>query len=224
MGRSGTTWVSHWLAQNPEVATANETYFSLNVLTFLQTDQNPKGFVATAEARPFIQTVFARHAGGRRVFVEKSPARLVIEGVGAIEEMILAVLPEARILLFMRDGKDYVHSALNVPWKRKQPPVVSAVVQSWVTEMTYIAERRQRPETLVLRYEELITEPERMSREIANHIGISLHAPLRPWAEPINTVHREHDPERWRWLLADHRETLQKMNPLLERFGYAVVS
>jgi len=82
--------------------------------------------------------------------------------------------PEARIVHVVRDPRDVLLSRMNADWSAGRP--------DWLHVLTYRAQivrgRKQgrrsfRGQYMELRYEDLLADPERVLREVTDHVGVS---------------------------------------------------
>lgn len=219
LGRCGTTWVTSWLGRHPAVATIGETYLVRQLYSLTVQDPAYSRIVSKDDAAAFARSIYAKVAGDRPCVLDKSPGPMVYLGTPQ-EDFLRELFPDCRILLFYRDGKDYVHAFQNLPWESRVQPTVASAARDWMVNASYLLKRRDREGTMTVRYEDLLSEPDAMSERITKFLGLTLHEPLVPWNEPINTVHETLEKDRWRIYLEKDREILAQMNPLLVAMGY----
>jgi len=104
---------------------------------------------------------FAR-AHGKRRCGEKTPHNALIA------EMLCEWYPGAAIIHLLRDPRDAVASMLRMPWALNS---VFTNAQSWLRFNLGAWRSRHRPNYLLVRYEELATEPEAQLRRICAFAG-----------------------------------------------------
>lgn len=219
LSRCGTTWVTDWLTSHYGVAATQESYLARYAHMMLNHEPPSGRIVERQDVHDFLMSIYTRVADGRPWLVDKSPGSLVYKGV-PVEQFLLDLFPGARVLLFYRDGKDYVYAFKNVPWEQKHPPTVESGVANWKANAQYLLSRKEHPSVMTVRYEELLSRPVELSEQLTKFLGLELTVPLAPWERPINTLHSTLVPQRWSVLMEEHRETLRTMNPLLEQLGY----
>lgn len=222
LSRCGTTWFSHWLSQHPDVAIVQETYLTRYLYSMINHKPESGRIVDRQHAIGFVTSVYTRAAAGRGCILDKSPGSFLYRGQ-SVEEILADFFPDSRCLLFYRDGKDYVHGFLNLPWKPENPHTVESAVADWKQNAEYLVTRKDRDTSMVIRYEDLIERPQEMSTKIASFLELSLPVSLAPWSTPINTVNTVLESQRWKSLVDSHGAVMRSMNPLLERLGYGPV-
>jgi hypothetical protein len=193
--RSGTTWVQKLLASHPKIATAQESNFFITYARSLirnwnddVRDRSGRGgtglpcylnedqFYAVL-AELFKKTVLdigLRDACSSTLFVEKTPSHaLVVDDIHRI-------LPEARYLLLIRDPRDVVSSILaaHKTWGKGWAPsnMFTALVM-WYRHTVAARESLERlPDclSLTLRYEDLLSEPEKTLASVFSFLGLEL--------------------------------------------------
>lgn len=218
MQRSGTTWFARWLEERPDVFAVHEPFLIRYAIDLLEHLPQGGRLVSKEQLRSFLLEVYSAAAGSRNWIVDKSPGELVYKGV-AVSDLILDLFPEARVLCFHRDGKNFVYGHLHLPWKSRVGWDVEKATSFWIEQIQILLAAPSDPRVKIVRYEDLVREPRR-SREIAEFLGLSSHGDIRPWSTPVNTVHREHDLERWKSLDADSLAVMKRMNPYLLQCGY----
>lgn len=116
----------------------------------------------TVEA-PF--RAYASLAGKSR-WGDKTPAYL-----HHVEEL-LAVWPDARFIVLVRDGRDVALSIMGLPFG---PNNVWAAARNWATGVRrgQEAERRHPGQVLMLRYEDLASEPKRETERACEFLGLA---------------------------------------------------
>lgn len=113
---------------------------------------------------------YARAAGKAR-FGDKTPAYL-----HAVDEL-LAVWPEARIVVLVRDARDVALSVTALPFG---PNNAYAAAQWWARGIRrgWEAERRHPEQVLTVRYENLVADPETHVRAVCAHVGLGYNSEM----------------------------------------------
>ena len=218
MSRSGTSWVTRWLEERPDLASAHETYLIRYAFDMVY-HQPPTGrLVSSNHARSFLRRVYADHAAGRPWIVDKSPGEFFYKGV-PVRDIIWELFPEAFVLWLYRDGKDFVYGLLHLPWEARTVWNVQNATDYWIREMRPLLEAQPHPRMMIVRYEDLLREPQG-SRQISAFLGLRHHADIRPWAKPVNTMNRGRAAGRWKALDAESLTEMKRMNPYLVQCGY----
>lgn len=176
---------------------------------------------------------------GARILCEKTPKHI------KHLKQIRAVFPDARIVVMVRDARDVVHSLT------KRGLALDRAIWRWNEEDEIaLAERdNAAPDTVVIRYEDLIADPAATLTRICAHIGVTFvpamldfHASERRWFEEAarpedddatRIQHRSlrdwqlHQPlmdRRGVWRDELPPETVQRIEtecaPLMRAFGY----
>jgi Sulfotransferase family len=108
-------------------------------------------------------------------------------------------LPEARFIHLIRDGRDVALSLSEVSWG---PGGIADAARKWVEELTRARRRARRlvPGTYMeARYEDLVADPERVLRRVAEFVAL-------PWDDAMLAYH-ERAGERM-------REVVRELRPL----------
>jgi hypothetical protein len=93
---------------------------------------------------------------------------------------IAPVLPEARFIHVIRDGRDVALSLMDVPWG---PSTIAEAAAMWARDIKRARRQGQRVgHYMELRYEDLVAEPEERLREVAGFVDL-------PWDEAILAYH-----------------------------------
>lgn len=194
--RSGTTLLRLMLDSHPEIAIPPETHFVPELITAIGAGAGPEEAVRVASAGRFwddlglpvdevrqefrslrplraagaLRAVYRMYADrfGKARWGDKTPAYVMHMG------LISATLPEARFIHVIRDGRDVVLSQ----WKRadgrgaKRPPV-ERLAANWQRS---VSSGRAASVTLdnyrEVRFEELVTEPERHLQELCELLAL----------------------------------------------------
>jgi len=203
-GRSGTTLLRMMLDSHPEMSIPPETNFIRTLYRGLPEQADPHGFflsiinrvqgwndfgVGSPEfadqitgIRPFdlgkaLRTFYALYASrfGKRRWGDKTPANL------PDMEVIQSLLPEARFIHMIRDGRDVALSLREV-WFG--PETLEESARAWV--WTIAKARSQRPNLrhyLEIRYEVLLRRPEETLQRICAFLDL-------PWTPALLLYHR----------------------------------
>lgn len=218
-GRCGTTWLSTWLRQHPDIFGGPETHlFSiLQPLVNKEWNQGLKTWVPDEfivdNIRNFVLAMFAnsKNRDNKPHCVEHSYCHY-----GNID-FIQQVFPDAYFIHLYRDGRNVVES-----WLRVNPlnHSIDYYINSWMSIMNDMLSRPSSPNILHLKYETLMEHPA-TSNEITKFLGIEHHKDIDSWRFPINTPNFEYDYDRWmKRLSKEDQAKLQVMNELLEKLKY----
>ncbi len=129
-------------------------------------------------ARPILRTFYEYYAEtqGKPRWGDKSPPYTWKA------PKIQVTLPEARFINLIRDGRDVALSLNEVSWG---PGGITESASKWVRELTLARQRsaRLRKGTyLEVRYEDLVTEPEPVLRQVAEFVRL-------PWDDAMLNYH-----------------------------------
>jgi hypothetical protein len=124
-----------------------------------------------AEAYRFIvESPYRAYAGaqGKERFGDKTPSYL-----HALDEL-LAVWPDARIVVLVRDGRDVALSIMRVPFG---PNNVWAAARWWAQGIRAGREAALKSpgQILTVRYEDLVADPGEQARRVCEHLGLAFH-------------------------------------------------
>ena len=110
-------------------------------------------------------------AHGKERFGDKTPAYL-----HAVDEL-LAVWPDARIVVLVRDARDVALSIVPLPFG---PNNAWAAGRWWADGVRrgLDAERRHPEQVLTLRYEELVADPEAQVRRVCARLGLGYNSEM----------------------------------------------
>lgn len=202
VGRSGTSLLQSMLHAHPEVSFLPETHFfrryvarpnnrwqheQAGVETFRSTladdeEYQRAGISAEVLLAPYLNGTLAfdlaeTYARLLRLHRDRENVPIVGEKdprlIDYLPEMQQA-FPEARIVHIVRDPRDVLLSRMKADWSAGRPV--------WVHVLTYHAQiirgRKQGRRSfgsqyMELRYEDLLAEPERMLRKVAEHVGVT---------------------------------------------------
>ena len=113
---------------------------------------------------------YARRAGKER-FGDKTPPY-----VYAVDEL-LAVWPDARIVVLVRDARAVAHSIVRLPFGPNNP---YAAAGWWARGIRagLEADRRHPEQVLTVRYEDLVAEPEATVRRVCDHVRLGYNSEM----------------------------------------------
>jgi hypothetical protein len=166
---------------------------------------------------------FYAHSQGRQRWGEKTPQHALVA------DTLVGWYPDATVIHLVRDPRDVVASLLRMPWGSRS---VLLNARLW-ERCTTAAERcRDRPNYLLVRYEDLVQEPERELQRVCGAVHVTyskrlLDSPAqassdRWWFEralqPLTTQRRN----SWQQQLATHQVALIEriLAPTMRAFGY----
>lgn len=191
--RSGTTWLQRLLACHPRVRTGQESdLFDVYIgpqLRAWRRERDPKssgrGGVGLAcyfkeeefltLLREYMLKLMEPMVGSLRsgeIFVEKTPSHALF-----IQE-IMELLPEARIIHILRDGRDVVSSLLTASktWGETWAPRHAwGAARMWVEHVKAVRQAANvlsKEQFFELRYEDLHASPPQALRNVSNFLGL----------------------------------------------------
>lgn len=145
-GHSGTSVIANMFASHPDVVIPLE-----ETETFLDPH---------AAAASWAGLIARAEASGRAHFAEKTPRH-----IHALDT-IRAHVPQARFIMLVRDGRDVAASFI----KRTGKALVGA--RRWRDDNEIVRAAEPAPDTLLLRYEDLIESPEAELRRVCAYAGL----------------------------------------------------
>lgn len=190
--RSGTTWLQSLLGNHPDIATAQESHLFNHFLGplidswhHMEKFEDGRGGIGlpayfTTPAfrsllRDFVHTTFSQvpEYHERAYFLEKTPDH--IRNLAQIK----TIIPEARIIVLVREPSDVIESMLNASkgWGRNWAPqsIVSAIRQ-----FSYFAKKGMQDlsmldssDYILVKYEALKKDPVAVVRDVLSYIGVS---------------------------------------------------
>lgn len=209
--RSGTTLLRAMLNRHPRIGLSDETYF----FYYVYLRRRAFGDLADAANRRRLIASYGATQRMHRLQLDlpRLEARLMADGTSypaffatilqfyAEEhgkarsgektphhawyvDTLLEWYPRGRVIHLVRDPRDVCASLYNVPWGRK---TATANADLWVN-LTEAAERGQgNPHFLRIRYEDLVSEPERSLRQICGFLGEQFD-PAMLGTAPVSTA------------------------------------
>lgn len=224
MSRSGTTWVSYWLAGHEKVALLDETYIMHRSFSLTDGRWTHK-HVTDDHVRRFLTSVYEDASEGKPFIVDKSPASFMLDKRTPITIFIERVFPDAKTLIMFRDGKNFVYSVMNLPWRFGAIKTVEEAVDVWIRRAKCLLSRNRNfgPNTMITKYEDLISNPKDESKRIAEFVGLPDLPAIEPWKEPIKTKNTKYVKDRWKRFGEKDLTIMKQMNPYLRQFGYEPV-
>lgn len=163
-GHSGTSLMLAILAENPVVfAIPRETYFL----------HNRNAIFSTISAMKFTAKTVLHN---KRMWVEKTPSH--VHNIGKM----LTINPSAKFLCMVRDGRDVALSM------KARGGSFEAGVALWLADNQAWWEFRALPHVMMVRYEDLVKQPESEIRKICDHLNLVFHE---------NMLHPERTAKAW---------------------------
>jgi hypothetical protein len=259
--RTGSTWLTRLLETHPDVETVGEPHIGIHLAPFapgllsskpllyprMQADR-PNYFFNDEYAsvwRPLVRELvlgrLGAEAGDSEAIVVKEP-----HGSQAAE-MILAALPQSRLLFLLRDGRDVVDSEvaalapdgwLGAEFDVQVPrlKLVEHAARTWLlrTEIVEAAYRRHADtDRYLVRYEDLLADTPARLAELFGWLGVTVDRErIQRAADELafgqiedtgpGRFHRSARPGAWRENLdADERRLLgELLGPKLAELGY----
>ena len=254
--RSGTTLLRAMLNRHPRIGLCDETYYFYYVnarrraFGDLADLSNRRRLIASYSATTRVQRLgLEQEALGRRLEAEgtsyeaflASLLRFYAESKGKARagektphhawftETLFEWYPGAKILHLLRDPRDVCASLFNVPWGHRS---ARANGRLWVGLVEAAERSRPRPGYLLIKYEDLVAEPERQLGEICRFLGESFSPVMletepnaradRPWFERAQGRLSGDRVAKWKEQLTEDQVRLVEWaaGPLMERFGY----
>jgi len=152
---------------------------SAEIGTFL--NGRPPSLAAMLES---LTVLHAQHAGKAR-WIEKTPRHLLMTGT------LRRLWPEARIVRIVRDPRDVALSLAGMPFAKES--VVGNLVRIDQDDRASRERIEADDRAITLRYEDLVTEPERQLRRICAFIGETYEPGMLDSRESAGNVAAEHE-------------------------------
>lgn len=221
--RSGTTLLAAMIGAHPEIACGAESHFfaklseaalysavkdscwpdravrALSQLTVgdmpvhlqfgLSVDDLAEYLTDRAPAkRTMLEALTAQYAAyrGKKRWAEKSPPHL------AQIPRIRSTFPNARIVRIVRDPRDSAESMCSLPWTSSFPVANAIVINEWF-QLSQQADCTM-PDTLTIRFEDLLQSPEETLRSVCQHIGVTYQPCMLHTCNADEAVVPDHEP------------------------------
>ena len=205
--RSGTTWVTAWLSSHPDIACYRDKLMRHK----MNSTEQPR------DIKAFLDSVFEHNARGKSIALLSAPGDICFKEQH-VSHLIHSIYDNAYVLILYRDGKNWVHSLMNLPWKTK-PRSLQYMVNLWITKIQAILSSTPK-NTIHIKYEDMLYN--NAYKEILNFLNIE-HVPIVAWQQPYSTKWSQYNPDRWKNMSTEHLKIMEKMNPWLEKAGYETV-
>ena len=167
---------------------------------------------------------------GKERFGDKTPAYL-----HAVDEL-LAIWPEARIVVLVRDARDVTLSIAKLPFGPNNPYAAAAWWARGV-RAGLAAERRHPQQVLTVRYEDLVGDPEPTVKAVCAHVRLGYNSEMlaieragpgkivseqADWYTGVSSPISTAASGRWRTTMSedDRRVVVAVAGPELEELGY----
>jgi hypothetical protein len=167
---------------------------------------------------------------GKERFGDKTPAYL-----HAVDEL-LAVWPDARIVVLVRDARAVALSIQKLPFGPNNPYAAAAWWARGIREGLE-AEHRHPEQVLTVRYEDLVSEPEATVRRVCDHVRLGYNSEMLAieragpekivaeqawWYSGVSQPISDAASGRWRTEMpeADRRVVVAVAGPELRALGY----
>jgi sulfotransferase family protein len=245
--RSGTSILGELVASHPDVEYIFEPHDIWESAGF-----GPDGCHrltaehATPEVISHIRDWFHRQQADMPLIVDKTPRNTLRV------PFVRAVFPEAKIIHIIRDGRDVACSLMpgigGEDWMHLKPPSwrkllsnhsgIERCALAWKEVMEIALDDLSEVPHLEVRYEQLLSQPQEISRRLLGYLGLRKHASVTAFCERIRneTGGSYHARHQIRWFTNDHawrigrwRQNLNKhqqqsacrvLAALLARLGY----
>ncbi|EGB15640.1 hypothetical protein DND132_2437 [Pseudodesulfovibrio mercurii] len=148
-------------------------------------------------------------ARGKPLWVEKTPRN------SWFADYLYSIMPGMKLVNVVRDGRDVALSMQTVSWGEKD---LAKALDWWADELAAtvrVLDTLPEGSVLTVRYEDLVTEPDRVMTDIADFLHVSPEFGLDIFSSSVG---------RWKRELPGplQARALERHRPLLERFGYDV--
>jgi len=157
-GHSGTSLLANMFAAHP--------------LVFIPHDETNCFLNATNYPQRWERLSQKSQASGKPHFVEKTPRH--VNFIDRIRNHVTG----CRFILMARDGRDVAASFV----KRNDSALIGA--ERWIRENLKVIEALEQPDAMLLRYEDLVSEPESSLSKVCAFAGI-------PYSEAMLSYHEE---------------------------------
>jgi len=118
----------------------------------------------------------ATEAQGKSVWLEKSPEH--IRYIQLFEHLI----PRTKFIHLIRNGGDVVASLYDVSHNHKrrdiwgEPWTIDKCVKTWIDSVQFSSHHLHKPNHLLIRYEKLVADPEKVLTQLCNFLGLEFDA------------------------------------------------
>lgn len=139
-----------------------------------------------------------------KIFGEKTPAHL--EYIETINKWF----PNAKFIIIYRDPRDVCLSLKNVPWNNGNSETNAKRWNKYIELSNKYKQNNQiSPKLLEIKYEELISNPIEVVKEICSHIEVSYEEQMLKYYENITTKSKELELVTWK---NKNKESIDKNN------------
>jgi hypothetical protein len=193
--------MSRWLGSQRRAVYASQSRILVSTYHFAREVDRFRNLHAEREAlfRQLRAVVYdyytSRWIHAARVLVDKEnlePTAFPDEDYRAFVDTVLAVLPEMKLLLMIREPVPTIWSMMRRQWGHSltEPDLRSfsldQCVRTWCASADLIRGYAGRPGVLVCKYEELVDQPARESRRVLDFLSIGGGSTFRPRAsQPV---------------------------------------
>ena len=204
-------------------------FASCGIPLFPTGDYVPDATTAACLRRRFEQIRARAHAS---IFLSKRTAN------NRRIRLLSSIFPAARYVHLIRDGRDVTQSLATVEWwdshtvwwdgrtplemERAGEPRLSICARNWVREVQELEVGLagiDAAQILVLRFEQLLSDPLRHLERVVNFLGVSFSAAYR---DAIQSLHLQPARARWAsdWDANQRAGVFAEIQPMLQRLGY----
>lgn len=239
-GRCGTNWLRHWLLQHPDTfGEFNESRLFDFIAQIVRTPKTiyelglehefKKMHISTwlPEDRmleltsDYVYNIFdnATSRGDKSCVVEKTPRHAW--HVELINKLLQHKCKVYHLHIY-RDGRNVLESFMRQPWFSWKSSLARKSV-NWIREMTHMLNGDFPSNTMHVKYEDLITNPE-VSRKITTFCDMPHHFDIKPFIDRFSQFAiLEFDPNRWKSVTEPEvLDLFNQMNATLSQLGYPV--
>ncbi len=213
--RSGTSILGELVAAHPDVRYLHEAH---EIWRKAGSGEDGSHRLTAEHATPRvvrrIRKRFERERGDARLLVEKCPRNTLRV------PFIRAVLPEAKIIHIVRDGRDVSCSLMpgigGDQWRHLKPPGWRDLLahehgavrcaRAWRTIVEIALEDLSGVPHLCVRYEDLVDDPRRVARQVIGFLGLNQHPDVATFCDKIQNKTRDsyHAERQEKWFRDDH--------------------
>jgi hypothetical protein len=204
--RSGTSALSYWIGRQKGAASFYESRVTAAALAFLQQVRRFRNLSQNEDQlkRLLRRLVIDYYASQKivqgRLIIEKEPLEpIFLPGCNYVDyiDCMRELFPDLRLLFIERNVYDTVYSMTRRSWggSLTAAPVIERSIEEataiWLDCHGVIAKYSGIQGVMVCSYEELMAEPQRISRRICDFFGLTCVSPFVPrpskgaqWSEP----------------------------------------